>query len=142
MSPHIQGRRYLTINATIVAIVRRTAIVVFKDDRTGHGDRTRKMNGLCATVFSVAIVVVIGCLGCRSTAVMATGLQRQQRLDRLHADDSNCRTAGWTQCVVQKVIRTIRLLEDSDSFQIADGLRLVKTAANTTDDRSTKYVIL
>lgn len=49
---------------------------------------------------------------------------------------SGCDAADWPQCVAQNVARTFRLLEQSDRFQIADGVRLVKTTKLT--DRPAK----
>jgi hypothetical protein len=58
--------------------------------------------------------------------------------DWYRATADGCGTDGWPQCVARKVARTMRMLEDADHLQIADGVRLVKTGKTTTTDRSAR----
>lgn len=69
-----------------------------------------------------------------TTATTATTARsgRANATEWFRAAADGCRTVGWPKCVSQNVARTFRLLEDSDDFPIAGGVRLVRTAAKTT----------
>jgi len=103
------------------------------------------MDGLRATAFSVAIVAV----SCYSPAVTTEIGPSGPRppTDWYRATVDSCWTVGWPRCVARNVARTVRLLEDSEGVQIAEGVRLVRNTAvagsNTKndDDRSTKCVL-
>lgn len=136
----IDSRRRASVIFAIKAQYRTTVTVVYIVHCT--------MSGLRATM-----LVTIAALGCSvlvgpvDGTTAATGGRRygggSARLwsptDWFRATVDGCGTAGWPQCVANKVARTLRLLEDADDLQITDGVRLVKTdKETTTTDRSAR----
>jgi len=90
------------------------------------------MNQLQATTMLQVVSVVI----VAAKVVTATGQLEQistQRSDWFQG----CDTTEWPKCMAQSITRTLRMLEQSDTLQIANGVRLVKTPP-TTIVRSTK----
>ncbi|KAE9526862.1 hypothetical protein AGLY_013510 [Aphis glycines] len=91
------------------------------------------MNQLQATTMLLVVSVVT----LAAKVVTATG-----QLEQMSTQQSDwfqgCDATEWPKCMAQNIARTIRMLEQSDTLQIANGVRLVKTTP-TTIDRSTKY---
>lgn len=104
---------------------------IYKDGRPGHGERTRNMNGSRAATVPLSLVVIVAAVAAASTGPPPHG-RSLAAVDGCHA------AAWWPRCVAGKIARTLRLLEQACSaadLQIAEGVRLVKTA-----NRSTEYV--